>query len=85
MSALYQLSGVKQVYAGRVVVEIEHLTLEAGEIFAVVGPSGAGKSTLLRLSKRLSAKRIKNGGRRSCWSHTTSFKPAASPTGWACS
>ena len=55
MSALYQLSRVKHVYAGRVVVEIEQLTLEAGEIFAVVGPSGAGKSTLLRLLNFLEA------------------------------
>jgi ABC-type sugar transport system ATPase subunit len=32
---------------GRSVLEIEHLQIEAGEIFAVAGPNGAGKSTLL--------------------------------------
>jgi tungstate transport system ATP-binding protein len=46
---LYQLSGLRQAYAGRTVLEIEALSIERGEILAVLGPSGAGKSTLLRL------------------------------------
>ena len=49
MSELYRLSGIRQIYAGRVVLDIDSLTFSAGEIFAIVGPSGAGKTTLLRL------------------------------------
>ncbi len=49
MTDLYQLTEVKQIYGGRTVLDIERLTIERGEILAIVGPSGAGKSTLLRL------------------------------------
>lgn len=46
---VYTMSKLKQVYCDRTVLQIDHLEIEAGEIFSVVGPSGAGKSTLLRL------------------------------------
>lgn len=45
----YQVAGLRQVYNGRVVLEIPELSIREGELLAVVGPSGAGKSTLLRL------------------------------------
>lgn len=47
--SIYQLQGVTKVYNGRRVLDVEHLDIHRGEIFALVGPSGAGKSTLLRL------------------------------------
>lgn len=36
-------------YAGRRVVDVEHMAIEEGEVLAVLGPNGAGKSTLFRL------------------------------------
>ncbi|GAB4410401.1 MAG: hypothetical protein Kow00106_04270 [Anaerolineae bacterium] len=46
---LYTLRDVRQVYGARTVLDIPSLTIQRGEVLAVVGPSGAGKSTLLRL------------------------------------
>ena len=47
--SVYQLRGVTREYNGRRVLNVEHLDVHQGEIFALVGPSGAGKSTLLKL------------------------------------
>jgi len=48
-NTIYRLQDVRKVYAGRPVVQVNHLGIKRGEVFALVGPSGAGKSTLLRL------------------------------------
>ncbi len=55
MGAIYELESLKKTYAGRAVLDLDRLTVERGEILAVVGPSGAGKSTLLRLLNFLEA------------------------------
>ena len=55
MSALYELSGVIQRYAGREVLHIDHLSLPVGAILGLAGPNGGGKSTLLRLLAFLEA------------------------------
>ena len=47
--SIYKLSQVQQRYDGRIVLSLSQLTIQTGEILALVGPSGAGKSTLLRL------------------------------------
>ena len=47
--ALYELHAVTKEYDNRRVLDVEALTVRAGEILALVGPSGAGKGTLLRL------------------------------------
>jgi tungstate transport system ATP-binding protein len=52
---IYRVSGLQQEYKGRRVLEVDHLEVRKGEVFALVGPSGSGKSTLLRLMNFLEA------------------------------
>jgi tungstate transport system ATP-binding protein len=52
---MYTLHHVQQQYNGRVVLDVDRLTVHQGEVLAIVGPSGAGKSTLLRLLAFLEA------------------------------
>ncbi len=42
-------SGLTKAYAGRAIVAAASLTLQPGQVTALVGHSGAGKTTLLRL------------------------------------
>jgi tungstate transport system ATP-binding protein len=45
----FRLHDVQKTYGSKTVLRVEALTIQAGEVFALVGPSGAGKSTLLRM------------------------------------
>jgi len=50
------LTGLKQVWRGRIVLDIPQLTLLPGCRYALLGANGSGKSTLMRLlAERLSA------------------------------
>ena len=46
---LYKISSLKQTYAGKTVLEIEHLTIQPASIVGLIGPNGSGKSSLLRV------------------------------------
>jgi tungstate transport system ATP-binding protein len=51
----FSLNGLRHRYGERTVLDIPQMTIERGEVLALVGPSGAGKSTLLRLLALLEA------------------------------
>ncbi len=46
---LYQIRGLKQVFDGRTVLDINTLDLAAGRSYALLGPNGCGKTTLLEI------------------------------------
>ena len=46
---IYEISSLKHAYAGKTVLEIEHLTVQPASILGLIGPNGSGKSTLLKL------------------------------------
>ncbi len=52
---IYTITNLVKTYGARTVLRIPTLTVEQGEILALVGPSGTGKSTLLRLMALLEA------------------------------
>jgi tungstate transport system ATP-binding protein len=45
----YTVTDLTRVHARRTVLEISHLTLSLGNIYALLGPNGAGKTTLLNI------------------------------------
>jgi tungstate transport system ATP-binding protein len=50
---LLQLSNLLVLRDGQTVLDIESLSVERGEVLAIVGPNGAGKSTLFLVLARL--------------------------------
>ncbi|MBI5556429.1 MAG: ATP-binding cassette domain-containing protein [Deltaproteobacteria bacterium] len=46
---LYELRDVIREHKGGKVLDLPHLEIEAGRIYALVGPNGAGKTTLLNI------------------------------------
>ncbi|MEM7127043.1 MAG: ATP-binding cassette domain-containing protein [Chloroflexota bacterium] len=55
LNPIFRLENIQKRYQTRTVLQIEALSIQRGEILAVIGPSGSGKSTLLRLLNFLEA------------------------------
>jgi tungstate transport system ATP-binding protein len=53
VTALLQLSNLLVRRDGRAVLDLDSLSVETGEVLAIVGPNGAGKSTLFLVLARL--------------------------------
>jgi ABC-2 type transport system ATP-binding protein len=49
MSSQIEARGLRRSYGSRVAVDGLSLSVEAGEVYALVGPDGAGKTTAMRL------------------------------------
>lgn len=56
---LLELRRLRKGFANRKVLDIDELTLEAGESYVVTGDNGAGKSTLLRIVGGLDSGEVK--------------------------
>lgn len=50
---MIELSGINKSFAGQPVIIDVNMSIQEGEIFAIIGESGAGKSTLLRCMNHL--------------------------------
>ena len=46
---IFRIENLTKYYDDKLVLDIPHLELETGKIYAVVGPNGAGKTTLLNV------------------------------------
>ena len=47
--SIYDVNSLKHSYAGKTVLEIDHLAVQPASIVGLIGPNGSGKSTLLKL------------------------------------
>ena len=47
--SIFEITSLRHLYAGKTILDIEHLIVQPATIVGLFGPNGSGKSTLLRL------------------------------------
>ena len=57
---LLQIDGIRKSFGPRIILDIDSLSLKAGESYVVMGDNGAGKTTLLRIIAGLENAQVNN-------------------------
>ena len=77
MTPILTAQDIAVVYESRTVVAVPRLTLQQGEVLAVIGPNGSGKSTLLRVLaalERPTRGRLFFQGQEVDWRHSLAYR-----------
>ena len=58
MNKILQINNIKKSYKGNIAVDVDSLSLYAGDCLGIVGESGCGKSTLASIMQALKSRTV---------------------------